>query len=201
MGEIVMGEIADGNRMPKIIDHEKYKRELAQKAAMMFSEYGYSGLGMRTIASNLGMSKSALYHYFPTKRELFHACTQVVTQANNQGATALEGASLEGASKEERVHALIEVMKQIEPTFPNEMSLLFDYLRGRTPIDISHDETMKLANENYIKLVAKFAGDDAAKPVLCLMLGTLLMRYFDGQTTKFEEIETSLLHEVLDSDI
>ena len=33
---------------------------------------------MRGVAQHLGVSKSALYHYFPTKEALFLACTQQV---------------------------------------------------------------------------------------------------------------------------
>ena len=33
---------------------------------------------MRKVAAYLGLSKSALYHYFPTKEHLFLACTRQV---------------------------------------------------------------------------------------------------------------------------
>ena len=57
--------------MPKIIDRDAYRAELAGKAIAVFTEHGYNGLGMRGIAEAIGVSKSALYHYFPTKKDLF----------------------------------------------------------------------------------------------------------------------------------
>ena len=64
--------------MPKIVDHDAYRRELVEKATQLFSGHGFSGLGMRQIANELGISKSALYHYFPSKELLFSACTEYV---------------------------------------------------------------------------------------------------------------------------
>jgi predicted transcriptional regulator len=59
--------------MPKNVDHDAYRLELAQKAARLFSKQGFAGLGMRSIAKELGISKSALNHYFPTKKGLLLA--------------------------------------------------------------------------------------------------------------------------------
>jgi AcrR family transcriptional regulator len=175
--------------MPKIIDHDVYRLELAFKAAPLFSEYGYTGLGMRKIAKNLGISKSALYHYFPSKKALFHACTDAITR--------FEGDEEEAATcvdnQEEKLQYLFGFFKGMEPEFPKELSLLLDYLRGRTMGDIKNDPTMRLVNQRYIALIQGFVGVEDAKPVYCLLLGTLLARFFDAQTTDFDEIESWLL--------
>ncbi len=51
---------------------------------------------------------------------------------------------------------------------------------------------MKLANKRYEELITEFVNKEDSKPVLCLLLGTLLMRFFDGSTTHFDEIENWL---------
>lgn len=178
--------------MPKIIDHDAYRLELAKKAAVLFAEHGYTGLGMRKIATELGISKSALYHYFPSKQVLFHACTDMVTRFSN----AEEGADLDSlldAPVQERVHSLVNVIKELEPTFPNEMSLLLDYLRGRSKQDIASDPTMQLANRRYDALIEQFVDPEESTPVLCLLLGTLLVRFFNGGSSHFDEIEDWLI--------
>jgi len=178
--------------MPKIIDHQKYRTELAQRAVEIFSKYGYSGLGMRTIAKELGISKSALYHYFPTKEDLFTACTEVVTSFSEQNNIAHR---LENSSWEEKVQELIGIQKQIEPGFPGELSLLVDYLRNKTVIEIQLDENMKLANRRYLGLIEKFTSSKDAKPILCLLMGAMLQRYFDGNVTEWEEIQNWLIQQ------
>ena len=64
--------------MPKIVDHQAHSQHLAQRAAGYFSDHGYAGTSMRAVAQHLGLSKSALYHYFPSKEDLFLACTKQV---------------------------------------------------------------------------------------------------------------------------
>lgn len=72
--------------MPKIIDHEARRRQVFEGSLDLFSNHGYSGLGMRQLASALGVSTGSLYHYFPNKSSLFegmlrHLATGHVSQA------------------------------------------------------------------------------------------------------------------------
>ncbi len=174
--------------MPKIVNHDQYRLELAEKAARLFSLYGYSGLGMRQIASELGLSKSALYHYFPSKQALFHACTDVVTQF--KPVTAIDPE----LTQTELIHQLIEeIQVTIEPIFAAELSLMQDYMRGRRPEDIANDESMQLANDRYKAFITQYVDEAQAQPVLCMVMGTLLMRYFDGGKTDFNVIEQWLV--------
>ena len=180
------------NEMPKKVDHDAYRLELAQKAAVLFSEHGYSGLGMRNIASELGISKSALYHYFPTKQDLFIACTKVATDFSQfKPETRVEENVAD--SPEKKIHALFQMLPTMEASFPNELSLLVDYLRTSSSKDVANDESRQIAKANYLELIGQHVNKENETPVLCLVLGTLLLRYFDGSTTKFEEIESWLL--------
>ena len=175
--------------MPKLVDHDEYRQQLAQGAAALFSTHGYNGLGMRAIADALGISKSALYHYFPTKKALFHACTDLVTRFSDD----LPAPSLLKLPLAERVHMLIEETQAMEATFPAEMSLLIDYLRGWSMDDVAADPTMQLAADRYRDLVRTFVAETDVEPVLCLMLGTLLARFLDGGRTGFETVEQWLI--------
>ncbi len=175
--------------MPKIVDHEKYRKELAGKATKIFTKYGYSGLGMRKIAEEMGISKSALYHYFPSKEVLFTECTKQVTAFEDQVSGNLD---LDTMSQREKVNVLISIFKEIEKDFKGELSLLVDYIRTLTPTQIARDKNMKLANDRYLAMVAFYTGEKKAPVALCLMYGTLLQRLFDGRKTRFEEIEETL---------
>ncbi len=174
--------------MPKNIDHDAYRLKLAQKAALLFSKQGYAGLGMRSIAKELGISKSGLYHYFPTKKQLFLACTEIVTEFD-EVKTSLISNIPKNATIEERVHVLFEFMQKIEPGFPDELSLLVEYLRDRSSTDIANDKSRQLARDTYLNLISNIVGEKDATPVLCLVLGTLLMRFFDGSTTDYGKVE------------
>jgi AcrR family transcriptional regulator len=49
------------------------RRQLLDRAVELFAEHGYDELSMARIAREAGISKPLLYHYFPSKRQLFEA--------------------------------------------------------------------------------------------------------------------------------
>jgi AcrR family transcriptional regulator len=57
--------------MPKIVDHNQYRKELLGQCFNLFAEKGYAAITMRQIATGLGVSTGTLYHYFPSKEALF----------------------------------------------------------------------------------------------------------------------------------
>ena len=85
--------------MPKIVDHEAHSVDLARRAVRYFSDHGYAGTSMRKVAAYLGLSKSALYHYFPTKESLFLACTRQVMARFDADQVALRGTEEENLAR------------------------------------------------------------------------------------------------------
>lgn len=57
--------------MPKIVDHEQYRKELLSKSFHLFAQKGYGAITMRQLAEGLGVSTGTLYHYFPSKQVIF----------------------------------------------------------------------------------------------------------------------------------
>jgi AcrR family transcriptional regulator len=159
--------------MPKIVDREKYKKDLAERAAGFFSKHGYAGVGMRGIAEYLGLSKSALYHYFPTKESLFFACTEIIMSGN--GEIVFD----DSISEEAKLQALVNSMRS---EFGAEMALVFDYLRGKNPAEIASDEAMQISLAAYLKTVERIVGPERAVETLSGVLGKLMLDYLSGET-------------------
>ncbi len=160
------------NPLPKIVDHEVPSQELAQRAAKYFSDHGYAGASMRKIAEHLGLSKSALYHYFPSKQDLFLACTRQIMGA-------FDGNLVDPAlSEEENLARLTEVLRG---DFASEMALIFDYLRGKTPAEIAKDEAMQVAMDTYRTVVKDIVGAQRADETLARLFGGLLLDYLSGR--------------------
>lgn len=167
----IISDHMDEIQMPKVVDRDKYKKELAERAAGFFSKHGYAGVGMRGIAEHLGMSKSALYHYFPTKKSLFLASTEAVM--NHVDKTPLDGTMTEAA----QLQALVESMRG---EFGTEMALVFDYLRGKTPAEIAADEAMQISCSAYLKAVERIVGPERAVETLAAVMGGLMLDYLSG---------------------
>jgi AcrR family transcriptional regulator len=55
---------------------DERRREVIEAGSSLFAEHAFEEISMRQIAEAAGISKSLLYHYFPSKTELFKAAVQ-----------------------------------------------------------------------------------------------------------------------------
>ena len=56
--------------MPKIVDHDERRREIAKAVLKVVSREGVRGVTMRVVAAEAGWSTGVLNHYFENKQEL-----------------------------------------------------------------------------------------------------------------------------------
>lgn len=73
--------------MPKIVDHDAYRKELLSQCFDLFAERGYGAITMRQLAENLNVSTGTLYHYFPSKEALFEQLFREMSLQDIQKAT------------------------------------------------------------------------------------------------------------------
>ena len=165
--------------MPKIVDHKAQRASLVERAIPMFREFGYHGLGMRKIANELGVSKSSLYHYFPSKEALFAACSKRISVP--------EIDLPEDPSATERFDALIAVLGALDDDFRGELSLLLDYTRGMSREEVAEDALMQEALAGFGEAMVLIVGEEKAERALQRSLGLLMLRAF-GADASFESL-------------
>ncbi|MDR0136681.1 TetR/AcrR family transcriptional regulator [Metabacillus idriensis] len=74
--------------MPKVIDHEKRKIQLAEATWKIIAEEGIEQASVRKIASAAGLSVGALRHYFSSQSELLSYSMELVSERVRQRALA-----------------------------------------------------------------------------------------------------------------
>lgn len=52
---------------------ENQRERILERAAVLFGTHGFQGVGIAVLAEDLGVSKAALFHYFPSKRDIYDA--------------------------------------------------------------------------------------------------------------------------------
>jgi AcrR family transcriptional regulator len=168
--------------MPKIVDHDAQRAAIVATAAQMFVEQGYSGLGMRELARALGMSKSALYHYFPSKEALFAAVTESVLASD---IAAFDMQALATASFAEKLDALLDHVESHEAWYVQQIHILLEYVRVRD--GATGAASMRLAAEQYAGAMADFLGvsADVGWALYCQINGVIMQRHLDGGMTDF----------------
>ncbi|AEV82097.1 TetR family transcriptional regulator [Actinoplanes sp. SE50] len=71
--------------MPKIVDHDARRRELAGAVQRVIARDGVAQVSIRTVAAESGWSSGALRHYFATRDELLaFACEQMIEQVTER---------------------------------------------------------------------------------------------------------------------
>jgi TetR/AcrR family transcriptional regulator, transcriptional repressor of bet genes len=97
--------------MPKIVDREEQRREIAAQAARWIARRGLETLSLRNIATAHGCSKGMVQHYFSDKEELlFGALLHVTAEYEQRALQATAG--LGGLQRIERRFAVILPLNQ-----------------------------------------------------------------------------------------
>lgn len=170
--------------MPKIVDHDAYRAAIVDAAVQSFVVHGYGGLGMRDLARQLGISKSALYHYFPSKEALFRHVVDAVVRSD---IAAFDARALTGTTVTQRLAAFVDHVCGNEDWYVQQFLLLTEYVRVRDALE-GADE-MHVATERYVVAIAVALGvaPDEARALYFQLGGIVMQRVFDGRRTDLRD--------------
>jgi len=81
------------------------REKILDTAESLYARFGFAGVGMRAVAESVGVSKSALFHHFPSKRELWAA---VHERCFLEFDSRLEAADARARDAHERLRLFVE---------------------------------------------------------------------------------------------
>ena len=143
--------------MAKKVDHGKRKREIAEKAVRLFSQVGYDNVSLIMIAAAAGISRTVLYRYFCSKREVMDAAIVAVTDAVELECTKIMASRVKNVVKLEGVcHTVVDVM------FKNKEFLVavFDFVVGMARSGVDMDSRIRhftFGTRNALRLLIEHA--------------------------------------------
>ncbi|MBD2410934.1 TetR family transcriptional regulator [Nostoc calcicola FACHB-389] len=182
--------------MPKIVDHEQYRKELLEKCFDLFAEKGYGSITMRQIAEGLGVSTGTLYHYFPSKQSLFEQLAQEICEQDVSAALA----ELEGAQTlQEAMEALGRYLVKNQDYFIKWTYIWIDFCQNQDFNIIQKNSVFKHTNKQYQQAVYNFLGVQdpmLASFVLSFVNGLILEKLWGDETIDFIE-QCALLGKML----
>jgi AcrR family transcriptional regulator len=109
--------------MPKVVDHEQRRRELADAVWRVIRREGVDRASVRTVAAEAGWSPGALRHYFATQSALLAFAMRLVVQRIERRIAALDRASDAREAVEQILHELLPL--DDERRAENEVWLAF----------------------------------------------------------------------------
>ncbi|BAY24395.1 transcriptional regulator [Calothrix sp. NIES-2100] len=182
--------------MPKIVDHEQYRKELLGKCFDLFAQKGYSAITMREIAQGLGVSTGTLYHYFPSKQALFEQLLEEISQQD----VAMALAELGGRKPlPEAMAALARYLVKNEDYFIKWTYIWVDFCQHQDSEQIKVNGVLKRANQRYQQAACDFLGiQDSvlATFVLSFVNGLILEKLWGDENICFTE-QCALLGKML----
>ena len=75
--------------MPKIVDHNKRKKQIAEAVWRIIVREGLDSVSVRRVADEMTMSLGSIRHYFNSQDELLSFSMQLVSQRVNERIQAL----------------------------------------------------------------------------------------------------------------
>jgi AcrR family transcriptional regulator len=160
--------------VPKVVDIPARRRDILAAAASTFARHGYRGTSLDRVAAAMGVGKSSLYHYFPTKEALFATLADETLRREAELFDALAAA---GTPPAERLRGLLDAIVGMLDEWAAVGPLLVDFLReprGRRRVR----ETFARARAALARLIreGQRTGDfrkGAAEALATVVLGCL----------------------------
>jgi TetR/AcrR family transcriptional regulator len=95
----------------------------------LFAEHGFSGVGMRNIAEESGITLPSIYHHFGNKEELYRA---VETKLYSQHASSLLKVLHSAAAPEDKLRDFVKNLVEILVASPNYLKIMQrDLIEGK----------------------------------------------------------------------
>ena len=111
--------------MPKIVDRQQYRKQLLTESFELFAEIGYGKITMRQLAQKLGISTGTLYHYFPSKEEMFIQLVEELAQRDISN-FLLQAESVPPDIRS-RVKAILDFTQENRDYFCKQLTIGMDY--------------------------------------------------------------------------
>lgn len=104
-------------------DQQALRRAALDAARALFREGGLASVTMRAVASEVGVSAMALYHYFPSKADLLHGLWDTtITELQTELKQAISAA---GPDPRDRLRAWVDAFLRYYEDRPDNYRLVF----------------------------------------------------------------------------
>lgn len=179
--------------MPKIVDHEQYRKELLSQCFDLFAEKGYAALTMRQIAKGLNVSTGTLYHYFSSKESLFEQFVREMTLKDVQQVIA---EMKKFKTPLERVEAVFNFIEEHEDYFIKQTLIWVEFYQQQSREKSERSKVFKKVwkeNEQILMDVVGISNKTLLNVLGYFIDGMLLHRMFEGEDCSFKDERQTLL--------
>lgn len=152
--------------MATIIEHDKRKQEILQKALDVFIDEGYEDVTFQKIADKCGITRTTLYIYFKNKREIFLWSIKQLTESLE--AQLLKVVKNDNISAKESLKQIFKIIIKVCQANPKLFTVLLSYLMqlqksGVNPNEIVRRRVIKIRHILCIVLIRGMKNGEVKK--------------------------------------
>lgn len=145
--------------MAAIIEHDKRKHEILQKALDVFMEVGYEDVTFQKIADRCGITRTTLYIYFKNKREIFlWSIKELTSNLEKQLQVTLQDEAIPAHEKIRKImYAILDCCKENKKLF----NVLLSYLTQlqKCGVDVSERVRRRVIRLRHLTTSAIIEGE------------------------------------------
>ena len=160
--------------MPRIVDHDARREELLDRAFELFAARGYAAVSMRDLARSIDATTGTLYHYFPSKDDIFEALVRRRAESDLREATKDLPAD---ATPAQQLAAFTAFYVNRLDGLQDTLRVVLDFKQQRPPGE-AH-EFIVAAFEAYRAPLRAVFGEELGTVGLSLLIGLLTQRMLD----------------------
>jgi len=180
--------------MPKIVDHDAYRKVMLEKCFDLFSKKGFHNVSMREICKEIGVSTGTLYHYFPAKENILE---QMLPWAVETNIAAFNRDTENNLTLHQRLDEVAKFWGESEEFYKNLILLVIDLLREGNE---NSDKVFKYVIDIYkIGLTQNLhISPKLSKVIFTYLLGIIFNSLLTPNDSSYQD-EILFLQEVLGS--
>lgn len=178
--------------MPKIVDHNQYRKALLGQCLDLFAEQGYGAITMRQIAQGLGVSTGTLYHYFPSKESIF---VQLVEELAQHDIANFFAQAPHSDRLEERLDAVLNFCRTHQDYFIKQELLWIEFYQHAKRTQVEKPEILHHVCEAVTAQLMDYLGvtNPAAVQFLFVFLdGLWVQKIYELDGHSFHNIDQQL---------
>lgn len=139
------------------VEHDKRRKEILEKALVVFMEDGFADTTFQKIADQCGITRTILYLYFKNKREIFiYSIKQFLISVEEDIKTIKGDNSLNIIEKITRI--LLGIMNLMEKNH-QLLSVLLDYLMHLTKSSVDPETRLRRRTVRFRRILANLVMD------------------------------------------
>ena len=134
------------------VEHEKRRKEILEKALIVFMEEGFADATFQRIADHCGITRTILYLYFKNKREIFaYSIKQLLSKVEEDIKAITSDNSLNSIEKITRI--LLSIMNLFEQN-RQLLSVVLDYLMHLSKGSVDPETRLRRRTVRFRRILA-----------------------------------------------